>query len=62
MALAREHNCTTGDDAAIRACLRAVPWENITAGGDRTVIDGVLIRDLPFNLYVETPETWTHHR
>ena len=52
MELAREHNCTIGDDAAIRprGCLRAVPWASINPGADRAVIDGTLIRDLPFNL------------
>ena len=36
--------------AAIRGCLRAVPWASINPGADRAVIDGALIRDLPFNL------------
>ena len=49
---ATAHNCS-GDDAAVRVCLRAIPAPDIKPGGDRPYVDGKLLADLPYNLYAK---------
>lgn len=55
---AGKHNCTDGDDATVRKCLRAIPTSAVLPGpGFGAYIGGrgedALLPDLPFNLYAK---------
>ena len=56
LAFGRKHNCTSGDDAEMRACLRAIPLAQLAKGpspftGPQPYYGSELLPDLPFEMY-----------
>jgi hypothetical protein len=57
LAYAKKHGCASGDDVAVRACLRAIPAARLAAGpspfaGPRPFYGSELLPDLPYLMYL----------